>query len=52
MGKEPGQLVSEADLMVDAMLRERLSAAIPEAAWLSEESAEIAGRGERSASPG
>jgi myo-inositol-1(or 4)-monophosphatase len=45
--KEPGQLVSEADLMVDAMLRERLGVLIPEAAWLSEESAETPGRADR-----
>ncbi len=45
--KKPGQLVSEADLMVDAMLRERLGVLIPEAAWLSEESAETPGRAER-----
>jgi myo-inositol-1(or 4)-monophosphatase len=42
--KEPGQPVSEADLMVDAMLRERLGALLPEAAWLSEESVETPGR--------
>jgi len=45
--KEPGQPVSEADLMVDAMLRDRLGALIPEAAWLSEESVETPGRAER-----
>jgi myo-inositol-1(or 4)-monophosphatase len=45
--KEPGQPVSEADLMVDAMLREKLSALIPEAAWLSEESVETPERAAR-----
>lgn len=45
--KEPGQLVSDADLMVDALLRERLSALIPDAAWLSEESAASPGRAEK-----
>jgi myo-inositol-1(or 4)-monophosphatase len=42
--KTPGQPVSEADLACDAMLRERLGALLPEAAWLSEESAETPGR--------
>jgi myo-inositol-1(or 4)-monophosphatase len=32
--------VTEADLAVDALLKERLSAALPEAAWLSEETAD------------
>ncbi|MBO9581831.1 MAG: 3'(2'),5'-bisphosphate nucleotidase CysQ [Sphingobium sp.] len=45
--KEPGHPVSETDLMVDALLRERLSALIPEAAWLSEESAASPGRAEK-----
>lgn len=36
--------VSEADMAADALLRERLSAAAPEYEWLSEESADIAGR--------
>lgn len=45
--KEPGQPVSETDLMVDALLRERLGALIPEAAWLSEESAASPGRAEK-----
>jgi len=45
--KEPGHPVSAADLMVDAMLRERLGALIPEAAWLSEESVETPGRAEK-----
>ncbi len=42
--KKPGDPVSEADLAVDAMLRERLGALLPEAAWLSEESVETPGR--------
>lgn len=37
--KEGGSPVSAADFAVDRFLRERLAAAIPEAAWLSEESA-------------
>lgn len=45
--KEPGQPVSHADLMVDAMLREQLGALIPEAAWLSEESAASPGRADK-----
>jgi myo-inositol-1(or 4)-monophosphatase len=32
--------VTEADLAVDALLKERLGAALPEAAWLSEETAD------------
>ena len=42
--KAPGDPVSEADLACDALLRERLSALLPQAAWLSEESAETPGR--------
>lgn len=42
--KTPGQPVSEADLACDALLRERLGALLPEAAWLSEESAASSGR--------
>lgn len=38
--KSPGQLVCEIDLAVDAMLRERLSALLPGAGWLSEETAD------------
>ena len=38
--KAPGELVCEIDLAVDAMLRERLSALVPEAGWLSEETAD------------
>jgi myo-inositol-1(or 4)-monophosphatase len=36
--KGPGQVVTEADLQVDALLRERLLGAPPDAGWLSEES--------------
>ena len=35
--KAPGNPVSEVDLAVDAMLRARLSALLPDAGWLSEE---------------
>jgi myo-inositol-1(or 4)-monophosphatase len=35
--KVPGSPVCEVDLELDAMLRERLSALLPEAGWLSEE---------------
>lgn len=42
--KTPGQPVCEADMTVDALLRERLGALLPQAAWLSEESAETPGR--------
>ncbi|MBN8819248.1 MAG: 3'(2'),5'-bisphosphate nucleotidase CysQ [Sphingomonas sp.] len=42
--KSPGNPVSEADLSVDALLREQLGALLPEAAWLSEESAETPAR--------
>lgn len=38
--KAPGELVCEVDLGVDAMLRQRLSALVPEAGWLSEETAD------------
>lgn len=38
--KVPGSPVCEVDLELDAMLRERLSALIPEAGWLSEETAD------------
>lgn len=44
--KAPGEPVSDADLLVDALLREELGALLPEAAWLSEESAETPGRSE------
>ena len=36
--------VSDADIAADALLRERLTAAAPHYEWLSEESAEIAGK--------
>ncbi len=42
--KTPGHPVSEADLACDALLRERLGALLPDAAWLSEESAASHGR--------
>lgn len=45
--KAPGELVSEADLMIDDLLRVRLGALIPEAAWLSEESVETPGRADK-----
>ena len=38
--KSPGNPVSEVDLAVDAFLRERLSALLPAAGWLSEETAD------------
>ncbi|MBN8808129.1 MAG: 3'(2'),5'-bisphosphate nucleotidase CysQ [Sphingomonas sp.] len=38
--KEAGSPVCEVDLAVDAMLRERLSALLPDAGWLSEETAD------------
>ena len=44
--KAPGDPVCEADIACDALLRERLTALLPEAAWLSEESAETPGRSE------
>lgn len=42
--KSPGQPVSDADLLADTLLKQRLSELLPEAAWLSEESAETPGR--------
>ncbi len=42
--KAPGQPVSAADLAVDALLRDRLGALLPQAAWLSEETADSAER--------
>ncbi|WP_264578338.1 MULTISPECIES: 3'(2'),5'-bisphosphate nucleotidase CysQ [unclassified Sphingobium] len=42
--KRPGEPVSEADLAADALLRGHLGALLPDAAWLSEESAETPGR--------
>ena len=38
--KEPGALVCEADLEVDAFLRRELGALLPSAGWLSEETAD------------
>lgn len=38
--KSPDNFVCEVDLDVDALLRERLSALLPEAGWLSEETAD------------
>ncbi|MFV0625688.1 3'(2'),5'-bisphosphate nucleotidase CysQ [Sphingomonas sp. ac-8] len=38
--KAPGNPVCEVDLAVDALLRERLTALLPDAGWLSEESAD------------
>lgn len=42
--KEPGQPVCEADLAVDAMLREELGRLAPDATWLSEETKDDAPR--------
>ena len=42
--KEGGSPVTEADLAVDRFLKERLSAALPEAGWLSEETPDCADR--------
>ncbi len=42
--KGPGDPVSEVDLAVDRLLRERLSALLPDAGWLSEETADSADR--------
>ena len=42
--KHAGEPVSDVDLEVDALLRTRLSALIPEAGWLSEETADNADR--------
>lgn len=42
--KEPGQLVSDADLAVNRMLHERLSDLDPQAGWLSEETVDNADR--------
>jgi myo-inositol-1(or 4)-monophosphatase len=38
--KTPGHPVCEVDLQIDTLLRERLSALLPEAGWLSEETAD------------
>ncbi len=42
--KSPGNPVSDVDLEVDALLRTRLSALLPDAGWLSEETADNADR--------
>jgi myo-inositol-1(or 4)-monophosphatase len=42
--KSPGQLVCDVDLAVDAMLKERLGALIPDSGWLSEETRDDARR--------
>lgn len=42
--KSPGEVVSEADLLVDRTLKARLAELLPDAAWLSEESVETPGR--------
>ncbi|RYD85684.1 MAG: 3'(2'),5'-bisphosphate nucleotidase CysQ, partial [Sphingomonadales bacterium] len=42
--KTPGIPVCDVDLEVDALLRQRLSALIPEAGWLSEETVDNAER--------
>jgi len=45
--KEPGSPVSEADLEVDAFLKRELSALLPAAGWLSEETADDMSRLDR-----
>jgi len=42
--KAPGDPVSEVDLHIDRLLRHRLTALLPEAGWLSEETADNADR--------
>jgi myo-inositol-1(or 4)-monophosphatase len=42
--KEPGHPVCEVDLAVDRLLQERLQALLPDAGWLSEETADNADR--------
>lgn len=42
--KAPGNPVCEVDLTIDRLLRDRLSALLPEAGWLSEETADDASR--------
>jgi myo-inositol-1(or 4)-monophosphatase len=42
--KKPGDLVTEADLAVDDYLKRELSALLPSAGWLSEETADTPGR--------
>lgn len=45
--KEGGSPVTEADMAVDDFLRERLAAVLPEAGWLSEETADAPSRLDR-----
>jgi len=45
--KSPGQLVCDADIDADRLIRERLTAIDPEAGWLSEETVDNAARLER-----
>lgn len=45
--KKPGEIVCEADLQVNAMLREMLERIAPDAGWLSEETADNAERLDR-----
>lgn len=45
--KGPGQIVTDADLAVDAQLRRRLLALLPGAGWLSEETADDGSRLQR-----
>lgn len=42
--KSPGQPVCEVDIAIDRLLRDRLSALLPEAGWLSEETVDSADR--------
>jgi myo-inositol-1(or 4)-monophosphatase len=46
--KHGGSPVTEADMLVDAFLKERLEAALPEAGWLSEETIDDPARLDRS----
>ncbi len=45
--KGPGQIVTEADIAVDRQLREVLTAMLPDAGWLSEETADDGSRLDR-----
>lgn len=42
--KGPGQIVTEADIAVDSLLRRRLGELLPDAGWLSEETADDGSR--------
>lgn len=42
--KEPGQPVCDADIAIDALLKQALGAILPEAGWLSEETADNSAR--------